>query len=77
MALMCDGLAALSPEHLKLCISTLGQFGRQADTDIALTATECLVWGISDAIQVTQPEADHKPAHCALWTHPFLETLHP
>jgi hypothetical protein len=27
---MCDALAALSPEHLRLCISTLGQFGRQA-----------------------------------------------
>ena len=28
MTLMCDGLAALSPEHLRLCISTLAQFGR-------------------------------------------------
>jgi hypothetical protein len=27
--LMCDALAALSPEHLRLCISTLWQFGRQ------------------------------------------------
>jgi hypothetical protein len=48
MTLMCD--AALSPEHLRLCISMLGRFGRQADTNIALTTAESLFWGISDAI---------------------------
>ncbi|KAH8990427.1 hypothetical protein EDB86DRAFT_3244911 [Lactarius hatsudake] len=45
MMLMCDALAALSPEHLRLCITTLGQFGRQADTNIALTAAESLFGG--------------------------------
>ncbi|KAH9961982.1 hypothetical protein BC827DRAFT_1383745 [Russula dissimulans] len=53
MTLICDSLSALSPDHLRLCITTLGQFGRQADTNIALTAVESLFWGVSDAI--------HKP----------------
>lgn len=39
LTLVCDSLSSLSPEHLRLCISTLGQFGRQADTNIALTST--------------------------------------
>ena len=42
MTLMCDGLAALSPEHLRLRIGTLGQFGWQADTNVAPTAAESL-----------------------------------
>ena len=75
MTLMCDGLAALSPEHLRLCISTLGQFGRQADTNIALTAAESLFWGVSDAIQAKRREADHEPAYSALWMHLLLEIL--
>ena len=37
---MHDFLAALSPEHLRLCISAFGPFGRQADTNISLTAAE-------------------------------------
>jgi len=41
--IMCGGLAALSPEHLRLSISMLGQFGRQADMNIALTAVESLL----------------------------------
>ena len=38
MTLMCNTLVALSLEHLRLYISTLGQpeFGRQADTNIVL-----------------------------------------
>jgi hypothetical protein len=75
MTLMCDGLAALSPEHLRLCICTLGQFGRQADTNIALTAAESLFWGVSDAIQAKRREADHEPAYSALWMHLLLEIL--
>ena len=75
MTLMCDALAALSPEHLRLCISTLGQFGRQADTNIALTAAESLFWGVSDAIQAKRREADHEPAYSALWMHLLLEIL--
>ncbi len=33
---------SLSLEHLRLCITTLGEFGRQADTDIAMPAPESL-----------------------------------
>src|SRR5260221_3269111 len=75
MTLMCDVLSAPSPEHLRLCISTLGQFGRQADTNIALTAAESLFWGVSDAIQAKRREADHEPAYSALWMHLLLEIL--
>jgi hypothetical protein len=75
MTLMCDALAALSPEHLRLCISTLGQFGRQADTNIALTAAESLFWGVSDAIQAKRREAAEEPAYSALWMHLLLEIL--
>jgi hypothetical protein len=75
MTLMCDGLAVLSPEHLRLCISTLGQFGRQADTNIALTAAESLFWGVSDAIQAKRREAAQEPAYSALWMHLLLEIL--
>jgi hypothetical protein len=73
MTLMCD---ALSPEHLRLCISTLGQFERQADTNIALTAAESLFWGVSGAIQAMRREADHEPGYSALWMHLLLEILH-
>src|SRR5260221_8378315 len=75
MTLMCDVLSAPSPEHLRLCIRTLGQFGRQADTNIALTAAESLFWGVSDAIQAKRREADHEPAYSALWMHLLLEIL--
>ena len=72
---MCDGLSALSPENLRLCITTLGQLGRQADTNIVLTVAESLFWGVSDAIQAKQREADHEPAYSALWMHLLLEIL--
>jgi hypothetical protein len=72
---MCDVLAALFPEHLRLCISTLGQFGRQADTNIALTVAESHFWGVSDVIQMKRQEVDHEPAYSALWMHLLLEIL--
>lgn len=75
ITLMCDSLSALSPDHLRLCITTLGQFGRQADTNIALTAAESLFWGVSDAIQAKRREVDHEPAYSALWMHLLLEIL--
>jgi hypothetical protein len=67
----------LSPENLRLCISTLqvGQFGRQADTIIALTAAESLFWGVSDAIQAKRHEADHEPAYSVLWVRLLREIL--
>jgi hypothetical protein len=72
---MCDSLSALSPDHLRLCITTLGQFGRHADTNIALTAAESLFWGVSDVIQDELREADHEPAYSALWIYLLLEIL--
>jgi len=47
MTLVCDGLTALSPEHRRPCISTLGQFWWETDTNIPLTVTvpEGLIWG--------------------------------
>jgi hypothetical protein len=72
---MCDALATLSPEHLRLCISMHGQFGRQADTDIAPTAAESLFWGVSDAMQTKRQEVDHELVYGALRTYPLLEVL--
>ncbi|KAJ8520264.1 hypothetical protein ONZ45_g2894 [Pleurotus djamor] len=51
LTLVCDSVATLEPDHLRLCIITLGQFGRQPDTNIALTAATSLLWAVSDAIQ--------------------------
>jgi hypothetical protein len=57
MAFMCDALAALSPEHLRLYISTLWQFARRADTRIAPSAAESLLWGVSDETARGGPRA--------------------
>ncbi|KAF8486568.1 hypothetical protein F5888DRAFT_1824999 [Russula emetica] len=43
LTLICAAPAALSPEHLRPCISMIGQFGQQADTNIALVAAESLL----------------------------------
>ena len=51
MTLMCDCLVALSPEHMRFCISALGQFGRQVVTNIRLRLAKTVFWGISDGIQ--------------------------
>lgn len=75
LTLVCDSLSSLSPEHLRLCISTLGQFGRQADTNIALTAAESLLWGVSDSIQAKRREEDKEPEYNALWMSLLLEVL--
>ncbi|KAI0738261.1 hypothetical protein C8Q80DRAFT_1207991 [Daedaleopsis nitida] len=75
LTLVCDSLSSLSPEHLRLCISTLGQFGRQADTNIALTAAESLLWGVSDSIQSKRREEDKEPEYSALWMFLLLEVL--
>jgi len=37
LTLVCDSVSSPSPQHLRLCISTPGQFGHQADTNITLT----------------------------------------
>ena len=75
LTLVCDSVSSLSPQHLRLCISTLGQFGRQADTNIALTAAESLLWSVSDAIQAKRKDADKEPEYSALWMFLLLEVL--
>jgi C-terminal region of Mon2 protein/Domain of unknown function (DUF1981) len=75
LTLVCDSVSSLSPDHLRLCISTLGQFGRQSDTNIALTAAESLLWSVSDAIQSKRKDADKEPEYSALWMFLLLEVL--
>ncbi|CCL98022.1 uncharacterized protein FIBRA_00015 [Fibroporia radiculosa] len=75
LTLVCDSLTSLSPEHLRLCISTLGQFGRQADTNIALTAAESLLWGVSDSIQAKRKDTEKEPEYSALWMFLLVEVL--
>ena len=75
LTLVCDSISSLSPEHLRLCISTLGQFGRQADTNIALTAAASLLWSVSDAIQANRKNAEQEPLYSDLWMFLLLEEL--
>ncbi|KAH9934248.1 uncharacterized protein B0H18DRAFT_1082813 [Fomitopsis serialis] len=75
LTLVCDSLGSLSPEHLRLCISTLGKFGRQADTNIALTAAESLLWGVSDSIQAKRKDAETEHEFSALWMFLLVEVL--
>lgn len=75
LTLVCDSVSSLSPEHLRLCISTLGQFGRQADTNIALTAAESLLWSVSDSIQAKRKDASQEPEYSSLWMFLLLEVL--
>ncbi|KAG6901567.1 hypothetical protein C0995_010501 [Termitomyces sp. Mi166 len=75
LTLVCDSVTTLSPEHLRLCISALGQFGRQADTNIALTAAASLLWSVSDAIQSKRKNADEEPQYSELWMFFLLEVL--
>jgi hypothetical protein len=75
LTLVCDSVSSLSPEHLRLCIGTLGQFGRQADTNIALTATASLLWSVSDAIQSKRKNLEEEPQYSGLWMLLLLELL--
>ncbi|KAG5719178.1 MON2 like protein [Termitomyces sp. T112] len=75
LTLVCDSVTALSPDHLRLCISTLGQFGRQADTNIALTAAASLLWSVSDSIQSKRKNTDEEPQYSELWMFLLLEVL--
>ncbi|KZP24026.1 hypothetical protein FIBSPDRAFT_785328 [Athelia psychrophila] len=75
LTLVCDSVSSLSPQHLRLCISTLGQFGRQADTNIALTAAESLLWSVSDSIQAKRKDAAQEPEYSAIWMFLLLEVL--
>ncbi|KAJ4490805.1 hypothetical protein J3R30DRAFT_3752338 [Lentinula aciculospora] len=73
--LVCDSVSELSPEHLRLCITTLGHFGRQVNTNIALTAAASLLWSVSDAIQAKRKDAEKEPEYSALWMFLLLEVL--
>ncbi|KAF8151507.1 hypothetical protein B0H34DRAFT_664561 [Crassisporium funariophilum] len=75
LTLVCDSVSSLSPQHLRLCISTLGHFGRQADTNIALTAAASLLWSVSDAIQSKRKNVDQEPEYSELWMFLLLEVL--
>ena len=75
LTLVCDNLAALSPDQLKLCITILGLFGRQTDTNIALTAAESLLWAVSDSIQLKRKDAEQEPVYSTLWMFLLLELL--
>lgn len=75
MTLMCDSLDVLSPEHLRLCITTLGLFGRQPDTNIALTAAESLLWSVSDSVQAKRSDPAKEEEYNQLWMFLLLELL--
>lgn len=75
LTLVCDAVSSLSPAHLRLCISTLGHFGHQADTNIALTAAASLLWSVSDAIQSKRKNVDEEPEYSELWMFLLLEVL--
>ncbi|EIW78018.1 hypothetical protein CONPUDRAFT_146079 [Coniophora puteana RWD-64-598 SS2] len=75
LKLVCDAIALLSADHLRLCISTLGQFGKQADTNIALTAAESLLWSVSDSIQAKRKDADKEREYSAIWMDLLVEVL--
>jgi len=67
LKLICDSVSVLSPEDLRLCIKTLGQFGRQADTIIARAAIESLLWSVLDSVQAKQKDAEMELEYSALW----------
>jgi hypothetical protein len=73
LTLVCDSMANLPAEHFRLCITTIGQFGRQADTNIALTAAESLLWSVSDSIQAKRKDTSKDAEYSALWMFLLLE----
>ncbi|KIM30394.1 hypothetical protein M408DRAFT_21910 [Serendipita vermifera MAFF 305830] len=75
LTLVCDTLQSLSTEQLKLCITTLGLFGRQVDTNIALTAAESLLWSVSDSIQLRRKGASAEAQYNELWMFLLTELL--
>lgn len=75
LTLVCDSLALLSPDHLRLCIGTIAQFGRQTDTNIALTSAASLLWTVSDSIQAKRTDPEVEPQYSALWMLLLKELL--
>ncbi|KAF8198192.1 hypothetical protein K438DRAFT_1584199 [Mycena galopus ATCC 62051] len=76
LTLVRDSVSSLSPAHLRLCISTFAQFGRQAsDTNIALAAAASFLWSVSDAIQSKRKNTEEEPEYHSLWMFLLLEVL--
>ena len=75
LTLACNSASSLSPEHLSLCISTLGQFGHQADMNIALTAAASLHRSVSDVIQSKWKNVDEELEYSEFWMFLLLEVL--
>jgi hypothetical protein len=80
LKLVCDSLSLLNADQLRLCITTIGHFGRQSDTNIALTAAESLLWSVSDSIQLRRREAAQEDqaeddSLNSLWMFLLLEML--
>ena len=59
--LLCDALAAPSPEH-RFALARLGSLVSRRTRISSLTPAVNLFWGLSDAIQTKQREVDHEPA---------------
>ncbi|BGP35773.1 Endocytosis and vacuole integrity protein [Rhodotorula toruloides] len=68
LQLICtDFLDALEVAELRDCITTLSEFGKQAeDVNVALTAGG-LIWGVSDHVQAKRKQGDSEAAHGELW----------
>ncbi|BGO96049.1 hypothetical protein NBRC10512_005991 [Rhodotorula toruloides] len=68
LQLICtDFLDALDVAELRDCITTLSEFGKQAeDVNVALTAGG-LIWGVSDHVQAKRKQSDSEVAHGELW----------
>src|SRR5258708_9464387 len=75
LTLVCDSIDTLSPDNLRLCVTTLGQFGTQTDTNMALTAAESLMWGVSDSIQSKRKDSEKEPIYSNLWMFLLSELL--
>ncbi|KIY67422.1 hypothetical protein CYLTODRAFT_422528 [Cylindrobasidium torrendii FP15055 ss-10] len=75
LTLVCDSITALSSDQIRLCIRTLGQFGKQSDTNIALTAAASLLWSVSDTIQGKRKDQQEEESYSDLWMFLLLEIL--
>lgn len=76
LTLICDSyISHLSPPDLKLCIRTLGLFGKTPDTNIALTAAASLLWSVSDSIQTKRKTKEGEEAFHDIWMFLLLESL--
>ncbi|KAH7100328.1 hypothetical protein BKA62DRAFT_706688 [Auriculariales sp. MPI-PUGE-AT-0066] len=75
LTLVCDFLPQLSPDNLRLCITTIAHYGRQTDTNIALTSAASLLWTVSDSIQSKRTDPAVEPQYSELWMLLLSELL--